>query len=664
MKKLAMILVTAAVAASSIPVSYAQTDSVDLYVSENGSDYGDGTAASPYKTLERAVRAIRYIGDDYSHINIIFREGNYIAVSGVQMFSDSVPTGTSITFKGYENEKVSINSAYELIPQTGSVTDSRIADSVRANIKCVDVSGLKLSDGEETYTLNKETGKLPFAVYQESELMTSARYPNRGEIEPQYMSIESKSKTKDVASYSVQYTEDDEARIESWSGKDNIYICGFPNVMWEYSKTKVSGFDSETNKISVNGGINADSGLENAKFWFSNIIEELDAPGEYYYDKDNEKIYYYPVNENDNLYVSKSKNPIFELINASNIEFKNITFEGAAENGIEIYGGSNISFDNCTFKNIAKKAVVMSNNTNCSVTSCDFTNIGCGGILIDSDRYNLAEQNNVIENCSFSKYDMIQQVYGGAARISGVKNVMRYCDIQDDFHLAVVVQGNENVVEYCKITNVCQGTNDAGAVYAYGDSTSRGNIIRNNYISKIGKSVPTETTGYGTYGTWGIYLDGYTSGYTVENNILDTLVRGVFVNNGGYNTVSGNIFNNVAIPVVCCGARDPFDKPAYADAFKANYYNSYYNADIWLKKYPEMAELRSVVKPSEYYKNNTITNNEYYGSLCLYCDKTTIVNGVKQDVISQREGENTVFENNVKYTENYQVNTNDFGKRN
>ena len=674
MKKLKIILLTAAIVASIIPSAYAEEKVLKIYVSPTGKDTYSGTAEAPYKTIKRAARAVETLNrngkiSEYTEIDINLSAGVYNVNDGISFYSDNAGNeNTKIVFRASDGENVRINSATS-IRGAGNVTDKRINANVRDKIKCADLSEFKLTGMEEEFSLNTKGNDQSFLVYQENEMFTSARYPNVENGKNTFINISGKENTTqgNESSFYIQYTNEDEARIESWSNTENIYIAGFPNVEWEYSKKRIAGIDKDNNKILGTDSINSNSNLGSAKFWFSNIIEELDAQGEYYYDRDQKKLYYYPIDDSD-LYITSSNNPLFKMVNAKNITFEGITFEGTISNAIKVIGGSDINIYGCTFKNIVDEAVHMSDNTNSNIKRSNFYNLGSGGIYITSDRFSLSEQNNLIEDCDFYDFENVNPVYSPAVRTIGVKNTIKNCNISNTYHTAVILMGNDNVLENCKFKSICKGTTDAGAVYAYGDSTSRGNIIRNNYFSDIGNTIPTETTGRSTYGVWTVYLDGYTSGYEVSGNVFNTIYGGVFINNGGDNKVDRNIFNNVSLPILSYGILqedETINKPENAKAFITNKYNRYYNSQVWNTKYPELVKFKKdVVYPSEYYVSNIITNNNYYGSLCLYTEASqkafTHTDGIS--VISLRGG--TIHENNVKIAEEYSVSSAGFGIRN
>ena len=657
MKVMAALLLSASLLGLCISRPYAQDAKLQIYVSADGSDYAEGNLQAPYRSIERVVRGVKSLKENgeyaaSSGIEIILDSGEYYLPNGLELFSDlSGEPDRPIVFKSSEGAEAVINSAVTLYPETNADIDERIQAEVRDNIRCIDLSGYNFSAEEERFVLNERAASAKMIVYQGSTLMTSARYPNIADGKNQYISIAEKGLADE--GFYVKYTASDEERIESWTNTEDIYIAGFPNETWEYSKVKIEEIDTENNYINVNSGVNSKSSLSSAKFWFSNIIEELDSPGEYFYDEANRKLYYYPTEPDMPVSISGFGESVVKMINASDITFENLIFEGGAGSFIVIYGGDNIGFESCTFRNIGKKAISMQNCTNSSVKNCDFYSIGEGGIGISGERFYLKPQNNLVENCSFSEVDKINPVYSPAVNISGVANTVRNCNAENAYHTAFVIMGNDNVIEGCKIQNVCNGTSDAGAVYAYCDGAARGNIIRNNYFTAIGKSKPTASTGYATYGTWSVYLDGFTSGYSVSGNVFDTVVGGVFVNNGGYNTVSGNIFNDVSKPVVAYGTSDADSNnyPAYAEAFKSVYYCKYYDPKTWNGRYPGLDQIQDVYYPSEYYTGNVVSKNKYYGPLCIYTNK------VKAD------GINNICENNEAFSENYSADITAYGKQ-
>jgi hypothetical protein len=103
-------------------------------------------------------------------------------------------------------------------------------------------------------------------------------------------------------------------------------------------------------------------------------------------------------------------------------------------------------------------------------------------------------------------------------------------------HEAMSFQGNDHVIEGNEIHNVCEETNDAGAIYSGRDWTRRGHIIRHNYLHHI--------YGKDGKGANGVYLDDCLAAATIENNIFEEQVRPIHIGGGRDNIVANNLFVN------------------------------------------------------------------------------------------------------------------------
>ena len=115
-------------------------------------------------------------------------------------------------------------------------------------------------------------------------------------------------------------------------------------------------------------------------------------------------------------------------------------------------------------------------------------------------------------------------------------------------------------IEGNTINDVALETDDTGAVVVYVEQNSghsecvpQGILIQHNNISNVvdassrdGRSVCVhgQSTNPGSCRnhTWAVYLDGVSSGVTVEGNVLDaTLQGGIYLHQGCNNTVTNNV---------------------------------------------------------------------------------------------------------------------------
>ncbi len=102
--------------------------------------------------------------------------------------------------------------------------------------------------------------------------------------------------------------------------------------------------------------------------------------------------------------------------------------------------------------------------------------------------------------------------------------------------------GLRNVVEFNSIHRMCTETYDTGGIeVTQHNRTQRSmSIIRNNLVEDvIGYS---STFDKPVYLSWGIYLDSFAGGYTVENNVTVRSSHGFMIQGGQGNKVRNNIF--------------------------------------------------------------------------------------------------------------------------
>lgn len=636
-KKIMLAFTVLTLVFSVVNTSYAEETKKTYYVSALGDDCSDGSIDAPFKTVERAKMQIKYLKEKdkfpIGGVEFVFREGKYI-IPKTEYFNSSISGNENapIVFKSYEGENAVFTGGIDL-----DITESN-------GMKYIDVSSLKLDACEERYTKNAMQAGLPFVLSENGNLLYSARYPNEG-------FIEYKSYGKTDSEFYLEYTDADKQRISQWG--DNVYMAGFPNVEWEYSKCMINSIsDGKINMpLGASGFING--AHSTPKLWFTNIKSELDSPGEYYYDKESERIYLIPYSDSaSSVTLSFSDDRMFYIVKSKNIRFKDITFEGFMGDAIKVLGGENIVFDGCTVRAAGGNAITFSGGKECEIVNSKLYNLGTGGVsFTGGDRYNLEASGNAVKNCCIHDFSEIKPVYSPAVYLGGVGNKAINCEMYNSHHTAVILKGNDGIVENCYIHDVLQNANDSGAIYAVNDASCRGNIIRSNYFENIGNSKPAADKAYSSYGNWAVYMDGYTSGQTITENVFDEMVGGIFINQGGYNTVSENKFINVNIPVTAFGvlSYDAYGNlPAYLNSFRNVFYGKYFNKNAW-SKYEGYLLLRSLETPSQLYRNNVITYNEYYGPLCLYTTDEKAPNG--KTVILTGEEYGTVFENNESFSQ-------------
>ncbi len=255
-----------------------------------------------------------------------------------------------------------------------------------------------------------------------------------------------------------------------------------------------------------------------------NILGEIDQPGEFYIDRKNGKLYFYPKEQISEIEISVLEKPLVSLLSASNVQFNGISFEFSRGMGIYMKGTNNNIINSCTFKNLGIVAVCMGQGikpfenlahegigepgsemidsylqhiykdilfnrnagTNNGVVNCAIFNTGAGGIhLSGGDRVTLEHGENYVENCTIHDFNRIEKSYRAGIDISGVGNRISHCEIYNAPGMAILMRGNDHLFEYNEIHHVCQEVHDQGALYYGRDPSERGHVVHYNFFHHL-----------------------------------------------------------------------------------------------------------------------------------------------------------------------------------
>ena len=272
-----------------------------------------------------------------------------------------------------------------------------------------------------------------------------------------------------------------------------------------------------------------------------NLLEELDIPGEWYYDKDNKKIYFYPKNKIDSdsaLEVSENDKSLITLENCENVIIDDVNIVNGRGAGILCTNVNNVDILGCTIKNMGSAGVIIGNSTNTRVENNEIANVGANGISIYNigDNITLTPGNITVKNNRIHDMGQVSRSYTPGVSASGAVGVkITNNEIYNGPHSAIIFSGSEIEVIKNDIHNVLTEASDSGAIYTGRSYVYRGNKINNNFIHDI-----YDNAG-GKYSVHAIYLDDMGSGYEVKSNIIINVPSGIFLNGGRDNNIENNI---------------------------------------------------------------------------------------------------------------------------
>ncbi len=494
---------------------------------------------------------------------------------------DSGSPGRPVVYRAWPGEEVRIVGGKRIVgwkPVTDKAILPRLVAEARSRVLQVSLRAA----GIEDYGQVKGGG---LELFFDDKPMTPARWPNEGFVkiaglvEPDTVNVRG---TKGSKTGKFMYAGD---RAKRWAEENDIWVHGYWFWDWSDERHKVESIDMEKCIISVVPPYHRYGYRVGQWFYAMNALAELDAPGEWYLDRQTGILYFWPPSPIDqgNPVVSVS-DTLVSLNDVSNVIVRGMTLEACRGTAVEMRNCTNTQIAGCVLRNIGNRAVRIEGGRNDSVVACDIYETGGGGISLQGgERKSLTPGGHLAENNHIHHYGRWTRMYTPAISINGVGNRATHNLIHDAPHMAIGFGGNDHVIEFNEIHNVCLESNDAGAIYAGRDWTMRGTVIRHNYLHEI--------TGFEGRGCVGVYLDDMFSGTEICGNVFYRVTRAAFVGGGRDCLVENNIFVDCR-PALHIDARATGWAGYHVDTTMTQRLKAMpYTSELWRERYPRLTTI-------------------------------------------------------------------------
>lgn len=590
-----------------------------IYVSPTGSDNGDGTEENPFATINAArdkIRALKAAGVSPAEGFVVYlRGGNYQLKEGITFTAeDSGTEKAPIVYRSYPGEKATLVGgaslpANKFVPIPDEATKSRIVEAAaRDKVLQINLKELGFTEfgdyflrGAYSYRTPLKSNRPQFnppELIVDDALLTVARYPNDGTMKIQRVIRQGYA---DEAKDHEEYTEPfiitpGDKRIDYWLNAKNAIAHGFWRYDWADQSVFIANIDTVANSIEGHQG-SLYGVVEGQGFYVYNLLEEIDAPGEYYLDNDSAMLYMYPpknFSAKSEVTLSILEADAITVDGASYIDFKGIDISTMRAGAVVINSGDHIRIMDSEIKFTADFAIEIKNNTQyCGVVDSYIHDVDGGVQLYSGIIKNLTPGYSYVENCEFENYSRLTKTYRGGINMDGVENRASYNEIHDGPHCGMMIGGFDSIIEYNEVYEVMKESDDMGALYTGQTFLVRGQQIRYNYIHDL---YSTSSQGAGSRA---IYLDGSQCGVTAMGNIIENVQNEAFMINGGHDNT---FYNNIVINSEC-GVFLNFNSDFVHDYDKAykRYAGTVYNSPHWddpstepwkdplfTERYPEM----------------------------------------------------------------------------
>ena len=335
------------------------------------------------------------------------------------------------------------------------------------------------------------------------------------------------------------------------------------SVTYDSSYAYVNATYPYYNALLLSGHTSTVQPTEGRGFYLENAMALLDRPGEFYFDKANRKMYYYPY-ANEDMTTAETYCAVTDgLLNiqganisnrVENLEFKNVSFRHGAWDEATTYGAAynqadelrrgtetgysqhlmhaqivasyadSLVFDGCEFAELGSSAMYLVEGvTNSKVINCDFRDISGGGVSVSNYLHNsnygggvrcknIEIGNNIFRRVAqeFMNLPAVAVYYVDSANVhhNDIK-YLPYTGISIGWGWGYYEPNDtgNHIVSYNKIEEVCQVLDDGAQIYTLGDQKNM--HLNDNYLIDPGN-----------YRRGGVYFDEATGYISMTDNVI------------------------------------------------------------------------------------------------------------------------------------------------
>ncbi len=511
-----------------------------IFVSKAGKNSNPGTEALPLASLTAARDRARSSPGPLKP-RIVIGAGTYDLPLGLELdATDSGAAAQPLIVEAAEGQKVVLTNSRRIDAQafklvTDPATLNRIDPSLRNKIVELDLRTMGLTHTKRYPDYFTDNGGL-LELYCNDRRMPISRYPNEGYMQMKRVLVngggqeragdwktfyDAGAKDAGPRPGTFEYRDDRTAR---WAANVSrgVWLKGYWRVPWEDPAVRIASIDTEKKTITLAAPV--PGGIGNKYSRPEGNGKEIDCPGEWAIDFQDQKLYFYPPVslETAAIRIADNSEPVISLRGASFVELRNLQVSCAHGDGVVIEGGQQNRVLGCTVRNVGSYGMRLSGGTKHEALSNDVYATGAGGIWLgggdDQANPRLPAAHRVVNN-HIHHFGELQKVYapginagftggGGGGHHVAVGMYIAHNLVHDGPHAGVLHGSWDHVMEYNEIFRVCKISNDMGYFYCYdeykrsGNRTFRYNFMHNSPLAD------------------GIYFDGDNRNDLVYGNLV------------------------------------------------------------------------------------------------------------------------------------------------
>lgn len=538
----------------------------DYYVSPDGRDSWSGKLAQPNKartdgpfaSVERAMKAVAeetfpepYPRSAYEAV-ILIRAGTYYLDQGLLIQRQNWSTPRPLTIASYPGE-----------------TAKLVGGKPVTNWRKVD---------EHIYEARLPVPEGANQIYVDGIRAPLARHPNHDYLPVAWVRREEPVSKEFFRYRALDFRNEDKPDAPDPATWDisQARVVVWPRIDWFSFERRVTELDLENHIVKLDEPVRYDISSGN-RYFFKNIPQLLDVPGEAFIDTANDLVRLWPPSgaPQDADVIVATAPYLFRIEGrspdqrAENVQILNLDLSITAGTAIELENVSHITIHGCRIENTGEHGIALEAASHVTITDNLIQYIGYHGITLrggdptapDAPN-NDVTHSNVIDNnhihhvgrrvghaCGIAiwqagrnqiTHNLIHHSPRYGINLSGLRyQLLKEENPRVNFeNRHEFLHARENLIAFNHIHHVVLDSADAGAISAWG--AGRDNMIYHNLIHEVGNAR--------SYNTHGIFLDDGVDYWRVSHNTVWGLIGRTTANEAAFIKGIGHVIeNNVLI---------------------------------------------------------------------------------------------------------------------
>src|ERR1035438_1727496 len=311
-----------------------------LHVAPRGNDTGDGSAKKPFASLERArdeIRARRKSGSlPGGGVAVLVHGGEYqVSQTFLISESDSGTEAEPLVFRAVAGEKPIFRGGTRLMgwrklsdadgyPQLPSESRPKVwimdlHGQGITNLLPLKLGGFASGNGFRTHPAHE--------LFFNGQAMSLARGPNEGFLHISQVAVKDGTKGYECEGSKTGKFYCDSDRLRQWVNEPDLLLYGYWFWDWADSYERVATIDPEQRLIILAQSWHTYGFSAGAPFYAVNALSELDVPGEWYLDRNGDRVLLYPPSDPRiaTIEMSRFDAPMVNMENVSWVSFTGLT---------------------------------------------------------------------------------------------------------------------------------------------------------------------------------------------------------------------------------------------------------------------------------------------------------------------------------------------------